>query len=82
VAIFLNPSNALRYPALFQTDLHVDKTLAFGGNRRVSLNFDWFNLMNNNVVLGQVERLNQSTAGNITTMLAPRVARFGLKVNF
>ncbi len=34
VAIFLNPSNALRYPALFQTDIHVDKTLAFGGNRR------------------------------------------------
>ena len=30
VAIFLNPSNALRYPALFQTDIHVDKTLAFG----------------------------------------------------
>ena len=82
VAIFLNPSNALRYPALFQTDLHVDKTLAFGGNRRISLNFDWFNLMNNNVVLAQVERLNQSTAGNITTLLAPRVARFGLKVNF
>jgi hypothetical protein len=82
VAIFLNPANAQRYPALFQTDLHLDKTLAFGGNRRVSLNFDWFNLMNNNVVLAQVERLNQSTAGNITTLLAPRVARFGLKVNF
>jgi hypothetical protein len=82
VAIFLNPSNALRYPALFQTDIHLDKTLAFGSNRRVSLNFDWFNLINNNVVLTQVERLNQSTAGNITTMLAPRVARFGLKVNF
>jgi hypothetical protein len=82
VAIFLNPSNALRYPALFQTDIHLDKTLAFGGNRRISLNFDWFNLLNNNVVLTQVERLNQSTAGNITTMLAPRVARFGLKVNF
>jgi hypothetical protein len=82
VAIFLNPSNTLRYPALFQTDVHVDKTLAFGGSRRISLNFDWFNLMNNNVVLAQVERLNQSTAGNITTMLAPRVARFGLKVNF
>ena len=81
VAIFLNPSNTVRYPALFQTDIHVDKTLAFSG-RRVSLNFDWFNLMNNNVVLTQVERLNQSTAGNITSLLAPRVARFGLKVNF
>jgi hypothetical protein len=82
VAIFLNPSNALRYPALFQTDIHVDKTLSFGASRRISLNFDWFNMLNNNVVLTQVERLNQSTAGNITTMLAPRVARFGLKVNF
>jgi hypothetical protein len=71
----------LRYPALFQTDIHVDKTLAFG-SRRVSLNVDWFNLMNNNVVLTQVERLNQSTAGNITNLLAPRVARFGVKVNF
>ena len=50
--------------------------------KRTALSFDWFNLMNNNVVLTQVERLNQSTAGNITNLLAPRVARFGLKVDF
>ena len=39
-------------------------------------------MMNNNVVLTQAERQNRATAGNITTLLAPRVARFGLKVNF
>jgi hypothetical protein len=38
--------------------------------------------MNNNIVLGTTERQNQSTANNITSLLAPRVARFGLKVNF
>ena len=38
--------------------------------------------MNNNVVLSQTERQNTGTANNITSLLAPRVARFGLKVNF
>jgi hypothetical protein len=82
VAIFLNPSNALRYPALYQLDLHVDKSITFGSSRRLSLNADLFNVMNNNVVLGTTERQNSSSAGNITSLLAPHVARFGLKVNF
>ena len=82
VAVFLNPSNAVRYPALYQLDLHADKTLSLGQQRRISLNVDLFNIMNNNVVLSQTERQNTGTANNITSLLAPRVARFGLKVNF
>jgi hypothetical protein len=81
VNVYLQPFNSVRMPTLYQLDAHVDKTLSFG-RRRISLNLDVFNLVNNNVVLGQTERQNQSTANNITSMLAPRVARFGLKVNF
>jgi len=53
-----------------------------GGGRRITLNADLFNAFNNNVVLQQQERLNIATANNITTLLAPRVARFGVKVSF
>ncbi len=80
--VYLQPFNTLRYATLHQLDVHVDKTLGFGKQRRVALNFDLFNIMNNNVILGQTTRQNTSTANNITTLLAPRVARFGVKVNF
>ena len=51
-------------------------------SRKITLNADLFNAFGNNVVLAQVERQNTSTANNITTLLAPRVARFGVKVSF
>jgi len=82
VNVRLQGTNTLRYDPLYQLDLHVDKTLSFGGQRRVSLNYDLFNVFNNNVVFSVEERQNRSTANNILTLLAPRVMRFGVKVNF
>jgi Carboxypeptidase regulatory-like domain len=82
VSIFINPQNAQRYPAVYTLDVHADKTINLGQQRRLSLNFDLFNIANNNVILDQVVRQNATNANNINTLLAPRVARFGLKVNF
>ena len=83
VNVLLQENNSVRYPTYYQLDLHADKTLSFGGaRRRMSLNFDVFNVANNNVVFSQETRQNRSTANNILTLLAPRVARFGLKFNF
>jgi hypothetical protein len=80
--VLLGPNNSHRYPNYYQLDLHVDKGIAFGGSRRITLNADLFNAFNNNVVLEVTERQNSASANNIVRMLAPRVARFGLKVNF
>jgi hypothetical protein len=82
VNVLLGPVNSDRYDDYYQLDLHVDKAVRLGGGRKVTLNADLFNAFNNNVVLQVVERQNTATANNITTLLAPRVARFGLRVTF
>jgi len=80
INVLLQPANSVRYDNYYQLDLHVDKALRFGAARKVTLNADLFNVFNNNVVFQQQERVNTSTAYNIQTLLAPRVARFGVKV--
>jgi hypothetical protein len=82
VNVLLAPNNSVRYENYYQADLHVDKAVRLGAGRRITLNADLFNAFNNNVVLAQQERQNTSTANNITTLLAPRVARFGVKISF
>lgn len=82
VDVLLQPKNSIRYDPYYQLDLHVDKAVRIGGARRFTLNADLFNAFNNNVVLARTVRQNSSSANNITTLLAPRVARFGIKVNF
>jgi hypothetical protein len=68
---------------LDQLDLHLDKAIRLGASgRKITLNADLFNAFNNNVALQQQERLNTASAGNLTMLLAPRVARFGVKVSF
>ena len=80
--VLLQDTNSIRFPAIKLLDLHVDKTVSFGRTRRVSLNADLFNVANSNFTRSQEERQNRSTANNILTLIAPRVARFGVKVNF
>ena len=46
------------------------------------MNADLFNAFNNNVVLEITERQNSASANNITRLLVPRIARFGVKVSF
>ena len=82
VNVLVQPVNSMHYDNYYQLDLHVDRAIRLTGSRRVTLNADLFNAFNNNVVLVRTERQNQSTANNITTLLAPRIARFGIKVNF
>jgi len=82
VQVLLAPNNSSRYDNYYQLDLHVDKGVRFGGGRKVTLNADLFNAFNNNVVLEITERQNSASANNITRLLAPRVARFGVKVSF
>jgi hypothetical protein len=82
VNVLLQGNNSIHYDNYYQLDLHVDKGVRLGASRRITLNADLFNAFNNNVVLETTERQNSSSANNITRLLAPRVARLGVKVSF
>jgi len=61
--------------------LHWDKAFLFG-QRRIQFNVDAFNLMNDATVLARQTRQNFAQANYVTRILAPRVVRLGVKVNF
>ena len=48
---------------------------------RVEPTFDWFNLTNSNQVLAMTTTYGAAWQ-NVTTILAPRVVKLGLQVNF
>jgi len=82
VNVLLQTNGALTYPTFTELDLNVDKTIAFGGGRRIVLQMAVFNLTNNATVFSRITRQDVSNANNVTNVLAPRVARFGIRVNF
>jgi carboxypeptidase family protein len=82
VAILLYPTNSLRYPTVQTLDLNFDKSIRFGGPRRITLNMAIFNVTNSNTVLAQTVRQNTATANYVTTIIGPRVIRFGARINF
>jgi hypothetical protein len=81
VNVLIEPQGTTHYPTFSQLDLHWDKGLLFG-KRRIQFNVDAFNLTNAATVLARQTRQNFAQANYVTSILAPRVVRFGLKVNF
>ena len=78
----LFPINSQRYPTVKLLNLNFDKAVRLGGPRRVTLNVALFNIMNTNTTLAQTTRQNTSTANFLSTIVGPRVIRFGIRVNF
>lgn len=81
VDVFVEPQGSTHYPNFHQLDVSWSKFVSFG-QRRVTFNVDAFNLTNAATVLGRTTRQDSSQANFATTILAPRVVRFGVKVNF
>jgi hypothetical protein len=81
VNVLIEPQGTTHYPTFSQLDLHWDKALR-SGQRRVQFNVDVFNVLNKSTVLARQTRQDQAQGNFVTSILAPRVARFGIKVNF
>ncbi|HEX8030739.1 MAG TPA: carboxypeptidase regulatory-like domain-containing protein [Vicinamibacterales bacterium] len=81
VDALLAPQGSEHYPTFRQFDLSWSKFVNFGG-KRITFNVDTFNLFNAATVLGRQTRQDQSQANYVTSILAPRVVRFGAKFNF
>jgi hypothetical protein len=86
------PANTHRLPAVKTLNLNFDKAIRLGGARRVTLNAAIFNITNTNTTLAlaaqstvngvSMARQNTSTANFLSTIVGPRVIRFGIRVNF
>ena len=81
VNVNIEPQGATHYESYRQLDAHWDKAFRFD-RRRVSFNVDAFNLLNAATVFARNTRQDASNANFVTTILAPRIVRFGVKVNF
>jgi hypothetical protein len=71
----------VRLESFYQLDMRVEKQFTFGRTKWAAA-FDVFNLLNSDVVLGRTAQQNSTRANNVTEVLAPRVARFGVRLNF
>jgi carboxypeptidase family protein len=81
ISVNIEPQGTTHLEPYRQLDMHWDKTFRFA-RRKVSFNVDTFNLFNSATVLSRVARQNATNANYVQTILAPRVTRLGLRVNF
>ena len=72
---------ATRYPNFYTVDARVEKAFDVGPTRIIA-SMDVFNLGNANTVLSREGTQNASNGNRVFTILAPRVARFGVRVSF
>ena len=67
----------------FQTmDFRVDKQITLFGRVRIMASMDVFNLINGNTSLSIRGTQNASNANQISSLLAPRVIRFGFRATW
>ena len=79
--VLLDPVGDNRLPTYQNVDFHVERPVKFGTVRFVP-SMDVFNVGNANTVLALQRQQNSNIANNISQVLAPRVVRFGIRVNW
>jgi hypothetical protein len=80
-SILLDPIGENRLPTFQNLDFHLERPLAFG-SRRITPSLDVFNVGNNNTIQALRPNQNATTANQIQAIVAPRVIRFGFRVNW
>jgi hypothetical protein len=79
--ILLDPVGENRLPNYQNIDFHVERPIKVNSTRFIP-SLDVFNLGNFNTVQALQRQQNSSIANNISSVLAPRVVRFGVRVNW
>ena len=80
-SVLLDNVGENRLPNYQNLDLHVERPIALG-RAHVVPSVDLFNVSNNNTVQALQRQQNAATANNISAVVAPRVLRFGIRVNW
>ena len=81
VVVLLDPVGENRLPTFQNLDFHVERPVHLGTAHFIP-SIDIFNLTNNNTVQAIRGTQNASNANNIQATVAPRVLRFGIRVNW
>jgi len=82
-----------RYDDLWNIDLRLAKTFKLGGSAGLTLSAEWFNVMNNDLVLSRYRYANSSAfvdtaggaesgLGRIEEVISPSIFRFGARFTF
>jgi hypothetical protein len=80
--IYLEPLGETRLDTYNNLNLRVDKAFKISGSTRVILSVDAFNVFNNDSILARQRTQNAANANNISSLVAPRVFRFGARLNW
>jgi len=70
-----------RFPNFYTLDARVEKSFAVS-RTRITASLDVFNIGNANTVLSREGTQNASNGNRVFTILAPRVARLGVRITF
>ncbi len=81
IDILLDPVGENRLPNYQNLDFHIERPIIFGSTHFVP-SLDIFNVTNNNTVQAIRGVQNANNANNIQAIVAPRVIRFGIRVNW
>jgi hypothetical protein len=79
--VLLDRVGAVRLPAVQSLDLQLDKELRVG-RVRFTVAADVFNVANANTILRRQRKQNAANANQVTTILPPRVIRFGVRMTW
>ncbi len=80
--------DSFRLPNIANLDLRVAKDIARPGRTVLNLSIDAFNVLNQHTVLGRDGYLSLGADGTdpaynrITSLMSPRVLRFGARIKF
>ncbi len=80
--VYLEPRGDVRLPVFQTVDFRIDKPFTFFGRVKAVASMDIFNLFNGNTTLSMRGLQTASNANTISSLLAPRVARFGVRVTW
>jgi hypothetical protein len=73
---------AVRTPDVWNVDLRLAKNFKLGSTARLNLTADLFNVFNSGTVLVRQGNADSTILNRINEILAPRIARFGLRLSF
>jgi hypothetical protein len=79
--VLLDALGEQRFPNFATMDLRLERAFRVRG-MKVLPSFDMFNVFNANTVMGRRTNQNAANANSVFGILAPRIARIGMMVNF
>jgi hypothetical protein len=80
--VYLQPLGDFRLPNFQNLDARIEKPIKLGRGARLTVSMDVFNVFNDSTVLSQRGVQNASNANLISSLVAPRVIRFGAHMSW